>query len=77
MKTPRHNQTAEGILFTDPYQLTMAQLYSRFRLHKKSVQFDRFFHNITLHAIPEGRIVNLWQQKQDLIVAFKEATPHE
>jgi hypothetical protein len=55
----------------------MALLYYCFRLHKKSVQFDHFIHNLTLHAIPEGRIVKLWQQKQDLIVAFKEATPHD
>jgi hypothetical protein len=55
----------------------MAQLSYRFRLQEKSVHFDHFFHNLTLHAIPEGRIVKLWQQKQDLIAAFKEATPHD
>jgi nicotinate phosphoribosyltransferase len=41
------NQTdqniAEGILFTDFYQLTMAQLYFRAGLHEKYVQFDHFF----------------------------------
>jgi nicotinate phosphoribosyltransferase len=36
-------QTAEGILFTDQYQLTMAQLYFRMGLHEKQVQFDHFF----------------------------------
>ncbi|MFC2037806.1 nicotinate phosphoribosyltransferase [Chloroflexota bacterium] len=36
-------QTAEGILFTDQYQLTMAQLYYRTGLHEKQVQFDHFF----------------------------------
>jgi nicotinate phosphoribosyltransferase len=36
-------QTAEGILFTDQYQLTMAQLYYRMGLHEKEVQFDHFF----------------------------------
>ncbi len=36
-------KTAEGILFTDQYQLTMAQLYYRFGLHEKPVQFDHFF----------------------------------
>jgi nicotinate phosphoribosyltransferase len=36
-------QTAEGILFTDQYQLTMAQLYFRLGLHEKQVQFDHFF----------------------------------
>jgi len=34
---------AEGILFTDQYQLTMAQLYYRMGLHEKQVQFDYFF----------------------------------
>jgi len=36
-------QTAEGILFTDQYQFTMAQLYFRLGLHEKQVQFDHFF----------------------------------
>jgi len=35
--------TAEGILFTDMYQITMAQLYYRYGLHEKQVQFDHFF----------------------------------
>lgn len=34
---------AEGILFTDQYQLTMAQLYFRMGLHEKWAQFDHFF----------------------------------
>ncbi|MBN1219985.1 MAG: nicotinate phosphoribosyltransferase [Anaerolineae bacterium] len=36
-------KTAEGILFTDQYQLSMAQLYFRLGLHEKTVQFDHFF----------------------------------
>jgi nicotinate phosphoribosyltransferase len=36
-------KTAEGILFTDEYQLTMAQLYFRTGLHEKQAQFDHFF----------------------------------
>ncbi len=36
-------QIAEGILFTDEYQLTMAQLYFRAGLHEKEVQFDHYF----------------------------------
>lgn len=35
--------TAEGILFTDQYQLTMAQLYFRMGLHEKRAHFDHFF----------------------------------
>ncbi|MFC2030869.1 nicotinate phosphoribosyltransferase [Chloroflexota bacterium] len=33
------------MLFTDQYQLTMAQLYYRVGLHEKPVQFDHFFRN--------------------------------
>lgn len=40
---PSDQQTAEGILFTDQYQLTMAQLYYRMGLHEQQVQFDHFF----------------------------------
>jgi len=36
-------EMAEGILFTDMYQLTMAQLYFRYGLHEKPVQFDHYF----------------------------------
>ncbi|HIP87967.1 MAG TPA: nicotinate phosphoribosyltransferase [Anaerolineales bacterium] len=35
--------TAEGILYTDEYQLTMAQLYYRMGLHEKQAQFEYFF----------------------------------
>lgn len=35
--------TAEGILFTDQYQLTMAQLYYRYGIHEREAQFDHFF----------------------------------
>jgi nicotinate phosphoribosyltransferase len=40
---PEDQVTAEGFLFTDQYQLTMAQLYYRLGLHEKLVQFDHFF----------------------------------
>jgi nicotinate phosphoribosyltransferase len=35
--------TAEGILFTDQYQLSMAQLYFRMGLHEQQTQFDHYF----------------------------------
>lgn len=38
-----NKRISEGILFTDFYQLTMAQLYFKKGLHKKEVQFDYFF----------------------------------
>ncbi len=37
------SQTSEGILFTDQYQLTMAQLYFTAGIHEKESQFDHFF----------------------------------
>jgi nicotinate phosphoribosyltransferase len=40
---PSDRSTAEGILFTDQYQLTMAQVYFRMGLHEKKAQFDHFF----------------------------------
>ena len=39
----RDRDTAEGFLFTDQYQLTMAQLYFRIGLHEKYCQFDHYF----------------------------------
>jgi nicotinate phosphoribosyltransferase len=41
----KERRIAEGFLFTDEYQLTMAQLYYRLGLHEKLVQFDHFFRN--------------------------------
>lgn len=35
--------TMRGILFTDQYQLTMAQLYYRLGVHEMEVQFDHYF----------------------------------
>jgi nicotinate phosphoribosyltransferase len=40
---PSVQKTAEGILFTDQYQFTMAQLYFRLSLYEQPVQFDYFF----------------------------------
>jgi nicotinate phosphoribosyltransferase len=39
----RHFQANHSILYTDMYQLTMAQLYFRYGLHEKQAQFDHFF----------------------------------
>lgn len=36
-------QTKHSILYTDMYQLTMAQLYYRMGLHDKQAQFDHYF----------------------------------
>ena len=38
-------QISEGILFTDFYELTMAQLYYRMGIHERPVLFDYFFRN--------------------------------
>jgi nicotinate phosphoribosyltransferase len=42
MKRDRRDLT-EGFLFTDQYQLTMAQLYWKYGLHERTAQFDYFF----------------------------------
>lgn len=39
----QEQQSAPGILLTDQYQLTMAQLYFRMGLHERRVHFDHFF----------------------------------
>ena len=36
-------RSEDGILFTDQYQLTMAQLYFTMGIHEKEAQFDHFF----------------------------------
>ncbi|MBN2365103.1 MAG: nicotinate phosphoribosyltransferase [Calditrichaeota bacterium] len=38
-----NKKIAEGILFTDQYQFTMAQLYFKLGYHEKLVHFDHFF----------------------------------
>ena len=40
-----HRQLSEGILMTDQYQLTMAQLYFRQGLHNMDAQFEYFYRN--------------------------------
>lgn len=43
---PSERATAEGVLYTDQYQFTMAQLYFRYGLHEKLAQFDHFFRSL-------------------------------
>ncbi len=40
---PEQQKLVDGILFTDQYQLTMAQFYYRMGLHEKRVQFEYFY----------------------------------
>jgi hypothetical protein len=58
--------TAEGILFADQYQLSMAQLYCRPGLHEKTAQFGRCTQVIISHGEtllqPDDIIVVLTQQ---------------
>ena len=52
-------RTAEGILFTDQYQLTMAQLFFRMGLHEREVQFDHFYrHNPDYGAHQAGYCIS-------------------
>ncbi len=45
---------AEGILFMDMYQLTMAQLYYRHGLHERPVQFDHFFRSYPDYGVHQA-----------------------
>lgn len=38
-----HNPLTQGILYTDHYQLTMAQVYFRLGIHEKPALFEHFF----------------------------------
>ena len=51
---PADKTTAEGILFTNQYQFTMAQLYYRFGLHEKQVQFDHFFRKYPYYGVHQA-----------------------
>ncbi|MGC9357269.1 MAG: nicotinate phosphoribosyltransferase, partial [Anaerolineae bacterium] len=57
--------TAEGILLTDEYQLTMAQLYFRMGLHERLAQFDHFFRSYPDYGVHKaGYCINAgleWQ----------------
>lgn len=52
-------QFAEGVLFTDFYQLTMAQVYHRLGIHETTAQFDYFFRSYPDYGIHQaGYCVN-------------------
>ena len=62
---------AEGILYTDMYQLTMAHLYFRLGLHEKLAQFEHFFRSYPDYGVHKaGYCINAglewlldWMQK--------------
>jgi nicotinate phosphoribosyltransferase len=52
-------QIAEGILYTDMYQLTMAQLYFRTGMHEKQALFEHFFRSYPDYGVHKaGYCVN-------------------
>ena len=65
---PTEKRIAEGILFTDQYQLTMSQLYYRAGLHDKRVQFDHFFRSYPDYGLHQaGYCINAgleWLRRQ-------------
>jgi len=69
-------RTAEGILFTDQYQLTMAQLYYRMGLHEKQAQFDHFFRRYPDYGVHQaGYCINAgleWLLDWMLEVRFRD-----
>lgn len=55
----QQQQFAEGVLFTDFYQLTMAQVYHRMGIHESKAQFDYFFRSYPDYGIHQaGYCVN-------------------
>lgn len=48
---PSDRPTAEGILFTDEYQLTMAQLYFRMGMHETPALFEHFFRSYPSYGV--------------------------
>ena len=58
MKSQQH-LFAEGVLFTDFYQLTMAQVYFQLGIHEKLAQFDYFFRSYPDYGLHQaGYCVN-------------------
>lgn len=56
---PEERPIAEGILFTDEYQLTMAQLYFRMGIHETPALFEHFFRSYPSYGIHKaGYCVN-------------------
>ncbi|MEJ2010872.1 MAG: nicotinate phosphoribosyltransferase [Anaerolineales bacterium] len=56
---PGERATAEGILFTDEYQLTMAQLYFRMGMHETRALFEHFFRSYPAYGMHKaGYCVN-------------------
>lgn len=51
IRKPPDRRRAEGVLFTDQYQLTMGQLYFRYGLHEKRAQFDHFFRDYPNYGV--------------------------
>ncbi|EFO80603.1 nicotinate phosphoribosyltransferase [Oscillochloris trichoides DG-6] len=51
---PANQRTAEGILFTDQYQLSMAQLYFRQGIHEQMAQFDHFYRRNPNYGLHEA-----------------------
>jgi nicotinate phosphoribosyltransferase len=71
-------KTSEGILYTDFYELTMAQLYYRMGIHEKPVLFDYFFRNYPDYGTHKaGYCINaglesLWEWMKSARFGYKE-----
>jgi nicotinate phosphoribosyltransferase len=50
----KQRKLAEGVLFTDFYQLTMAQVYFDQGIHEKTAQFDYFFRSYPDYGIHQA-----------------------
>jgi nicotinate phosphoribosyltransferase len=52
--SPIPHSLTEGILFTDEYQLTMAQLYFRQGMHERPAQFDHFYRDYPNYGVHQS-----------------------
>jgi nicotinate phosphoribosyltransferase len=51
---PSEQETMEGILFTDMYQLTMAQVYYRAGQHERGAHFEHFFRSYPHYGVHQA-----------------------
>lgn len=51
MEKPNEQDINRGILYTDLYELTMAQVYYRMGIHEQQAQFDHFFRSYPDYGI--------------------------
>ena len=71
-----NDELTNGILFTDQYELTMAQVYFKMGLHEKKARFEHFFRRYPDYGLSKaGYCINAgleWLIAWMLQVRFRE-----